>query len=293
MRSRRLAARGERGLAVARRAAADATARRAGDGPPGHLSEPERHALELTALGEPLAQPALDQLADAAAIESLEEQGTDRQPHGRTPPAGRVWPIRSTATWSAPASAPGAERMLARALAEAAGGRRQDDTLLLASLRLVGGRREPGPSAGRCQGGSGTSRLRAHRAHGPRRHRKRRGLRGAPPGRRGGAPARAARTGRTGAAGLARDAAVTSERVQVALLRFDHEFFRRGTADVAAIEAAARPGSRPGLARRAPGPPPLPRRVTRGPGRSWTPWAAGAAARDGRRSPHQPARRAR
>ena len=41
----------------------------------GSLSDAERHALELTALGGPLAQPALDQLADAAAIESLEDRG--------------------------------------------------------------------------------------------------------------------------------------------------------------------------------------------------------------------------
>ena len=38
-------------------------------------------------------------------------------------------------------------------------------------------------------------------------------------------------------AALARDAVDTSERVRVALLRFDHEFFRRGTADLTAIEA--------------------------------------------------------
>jgi predicted ATPase len=41
----------------------------------GRLSELERRALELTAIGEPLAQPALDELTERAAVEALEDKG--------------------------------------------------------------------------------------------------------------------------------------------------------------------------------------------------------------------------
>ena len=108
--------------------------------PPGwaQLSEAERHALELTALGEPLAQPALDQLADAEAIAALEDRGLiDSRMDGRRLQVCLAHPVYGDVVRAG--IGPRRQRVLARELAEASGGRRQDDTLLLASLRLVGG----------------------------------------------------------------------------------------------------------------------------------------------------------
>jgi DNA-binding CsgD family transcriptional regulator len=104
----------------------------------GSLSDAERHVLELTALGGHLAQPALDQLADPAALASLEDRvllasrmdGRRLQIRLAHPVYGDV--VRSSLS-------PRRQRVLAQELAEAAGGRRQDDTLLRAQLQLVGG----------------------------------------------------------------------------------------------------------------------------------------------------------
>ena len=202
----------------------------------GNLSDPERHALELTALGEPLAQPALDQLADAAAIESLEDRGliTSRI-DGRRLQVCLAHPVYGDVVRSG--ISPRRQRVLARALAETSGGRRQDDTLLLASLRLVGGDGSPdlllaGANAARerrdyalaermaraavdAGEGFGARLLAAEAAHMSGRHEQ--------------APRELA--------ALARDAADTGERVRVALVCFDHEFFRRGTADTTVVDA--------------------------------------------------------
>lgn len=104
----------------------------------GSLSDPERHALELTALGEPLAQPALDQLADAGALASLEDRGllTSRM-DGRRLQIRLAHPVYGDVVRSG--ISPRRQRVLAQELAEAAGGRRQDDTLLRAQLQLVAG----------------------------------------------------------------------------------------------------------------------------------------------------------
>ncbi len=202
----------------------------------GNLSEPERHALELTALGEPLAQPALDQLADTAAIESLEDRGLiASRMDGRRLQVALAHPVYGDVVRSG--ISPRRERVLARELAEASGSRRQDDTLLLASLRLVGGGGSPdlllaGAKAARdrrdyaltermaraaIDNGEGFEArlLAAEAAHLRGRHEQ----------------------AALELTALARDAAVTSERVQVALLCFDHEFFTRGTADIALLDA--------------------------------------------------------
>ncbi len=202
----------------------------------GNLSDPERHALELTALGEPLAQPALDQLADPAAIESLEDRGliTSRI-DGRRLQVCLAHPVYGDVVRSG--INPRRQRVLARALAEASGGRRQDDTLLLASLRLVGG------------GGSSDLLLAGARAAHERRDYElaERMARAAVEGGEGFdarllAAEAAHRSGRPEQAALelaalARDAADTTERVRVALLCFDHEFFLRGTADTTVVDA--------------------------------------------------------
>jgi len=104
----------------------------------GNLTDAERHVMELAALGEPLAQPALDELADTAAVEALEDKGfiTSRMDGRRL----QIWlahPVYGDVVRLGISAR--RERALARALAEASGGRRQEDTLLLASLRLVGG----------------------------------------------------------------------------------------------------------------------------------------------------------
>ncbi len=202
----------------------------------GNLSDPERHALELTALGEPLAQPALDQLADAAAIESLEDRGliTSRI-DGRRLQVCLAHPVYSDVVRSG--ISPRRQRVLARALAEASGGRRQDDTLLLASLRLVGG----GGSSDLLLAGARAARER--RDHALTERLARAAVEGgegfdarllaAEAAHRNGRPEQAALE----LVALARDAADTSERVRVALLCFDDEFFLRGTADTTVIDA--------------------------------------------------------
>jgi DNA-binding CsgD family transcriptional regulator/DNA-binding transcriptional ArsR family regulator len=107
----------------------------------GNLSEPERAVLELLTLGEPLGQATLAQLADPMVVDILEDKGliTSRVDGRRVqvrlahPVYGDVVRVDISAI---------RERALARFLAEvieATGGRRREDTLLLASLRLVGG----------------------------------------------------------------------------------------------------------------------------------------------------------
>jgi hypothetical protein len=105
------------------------------------LSGPERGVLELLAVGEPLDQGELAQLADPAAVETLERRGliTSRTEGRRVQVRlghrvyGDVVRVGISAL---------RERVIARYLAdviEATGGPRRDDTLLLPSLRLVGG----------------------------------------------------------------------------------------------------------------------------------------------------------
>ena len=104
----------------------------------GHLSDPERHALELIALGEPLAQPALDQLADAEAIESLENKGLIvSRMDGRRLQVSLAHPVYGDVVRSG--VNPRRQRLLGQELAEVSAGRRQDDTLLRGLLRLAGG----------------------------------------------------------------------------------------------------------------------------------------------------------
>ena len=202
----------------------------------GHLSDAERRALELTALGEPLAQPALDRLADAEAIASLEGRGliTSRV-DGRRLQACLAHPVYGDVVRSG--INPRRQRLLGRELAAASAGRRQDDTLLRASLRLAGGDGTPdllvaGAKAARERrdyalaermaraaidegGGFDARLLAADAAHMRGRHEQ-------------------AASEVEGLPSLAADA---GERVQISLLRFDHEFFLHGTADMTAIDA--------------------------------------------------------
>jgi DNA-binding CsgD family transcriptional regulator len=202
----------------------------------GHLSDPERHALELTALGEPLAQPALDQLADAQAIESLENRGLiASRMDGRRLQVCLAHPVYGDVVRAGINAR--RQRLLGEELAAVSAGRRQDDTLLRASLRLAGGdgssellvagakaareRREYALSermarAAIDEGEGFEARLLAADAtHMSGRHEQ-------------------AASEVDGLMSLAADAV---ERVRVSLLRFDHEFFLHGTADMTAIDA--------------------------------------------------------
>ena len=205
----------------------------------GALTEAERHAMELTALGEPLAQPALDQLADAAAIQALDDRGllTSRM-DGRRLQVCLAHPVYGDVVRAG--INPRRQRLLARELAEAAGGRRQDDTILLASLKLAGGDGSPalllaGAKAARerrddeltermaraaVENGVGFEArlLAAEATHQCGRHEQ------------------AARELATLEEEAAR-ASAPEQLVQVALVTFDHEYATHGTADMAAIES--------------------------------------------------------
>ncbi len=202
----------------------------------GTLSEAERHALELTALGEPLAQPALDQLADSAAIAALEDRGLiGSGMNGRRLQVCLAHPVYGDVVRAG--INPRRERVLAQALAEASAGRRQDDTLRLASLRLVGG----GGSSDLLLAGARAARERRDYALAERMARAAVDAGEGFEARLLAAEAAYRRGGHEQAAleltALERDAADTGERVRVALLCFDHEFFWRGTADVAPLHA--------------------------------------------------------
>ncbi len=202
----------------------------------GHLSDPERHAVELTALGEPLAQTALDQLADAEAIASLEKSGlTISRMDGRRLQVSLAHPVYGDVVRSG--INPRRQRLLSQELAQVSAGRRQDDTLLRASLRLAGG-----------DGGSdllvaGARAARERREYALAERMARAAidegegfdarLLAADATHMSGRPEQAA----SELDGLVSLAADTGERVQISLLRFDHEFFLHGTADMTAIDA--------------------------------------------------------
>ena len=202
----------------------------------GALSDAERHVLELTALGEPLAQPALDQLADGGAIAALEDRGLiGSRMDGRRLQVCLAHPVYGDVVRAG--ISPRRERLLSQALAEASAGRRQDDTLLLASLRLVGG----GGSSDLLLAGARAARERHDYALAERMARAAVDAGEGFEARLLAAEAAYMRGAHEQATleltALERDAADTGERVRVALLRFDHAFFRCGDADVAPLQA--------------------------------------------------------
>ncbi len=254
----------------------------------GNLSEAERHVVELVAFGEPLAQPTLDELADRSAVESLEDRGLiSSRMDGRRLQVSLSHPVLTDVVRAG--ISPRRERALARALAEASGGRRQGDTLHLASLRLVGG----GGSAELLLAGAKAARAQRDFALTERMARAAMESGEGFEARILAAEAAHLRGRQDDAEQelrvLACDAHTDSERVRVALLRFDHAFFQRGIADVLGHRRAALHGRRPAVARRAAGPPTLPawrdRRTTGG--RQGRPRRAPGRAG---RAPHEPAR---
>jgi DNA-binding CsgD family transcriptional regulator/type II secretory pathway predicted ATPase ExeA len=205
----------------------------------GHLSEAERHVLELTAIGEPLAQPTLDQLTERFAVESLEDKGflTSRL-DGRRLQVCLSHPVLSDVVRAG--VTPRRERALARTLAEASGGRRQEDTLLLASLRLVGG----GGNAELLLAGAKAARDQRDFALTERLARA--AIEQLGPGQAFEARLLAAESAHVQGRhldadqeleALGADAGTATERIRVALVRFDLAYFSRGTADVSVIDS--------------------------------------------------------
>jgi DNA-binding NarL/FixJ family response regulator len=206
----------------------------------GDLSSPERAVLELLALAEPLEPTRLSELSDPAAVETLERRGliTSRADGRRVqmwlahPIYGEVVRVGISAR---------REQDIARSLAEVieAGGPRREDTLRLASLRLVGG----GGSVELLAAGALIARARHD-------HALTEGLARAAIESGAGfeahfVAAEAAHfQGRPDEAehelaAMAAQATSDAERVSVALLRFDNSYLLRGRADFGLLDDAA------------------------------------------------------
>ncbi len=208
----------------------------------GDLSDAERAVLELLALCEPLGQVRLDGLADPAAVEALERKGLIASSmDGRRVEVRLAHPVYGDVVRAEITAL--RERALARSLAEAVeatGARRQEDTLLLASLRLTGG----GGSTELLVAGAITARARHDHSLAER-------LARAAMAEGGGFEARLVAAeaahflGRPGQAerelaALAADAASEAERARVALVRFDNAYFLHGRqADSRLLDDAA------------------------------------------------------
>jgi DNA-binding CsgD family transcriptional regulator len=205
------------------------------------LTGPERAVLEYLTLGEPLELAELALLAEPAAVETLERKGliTSRV-DGRRVQMWLAHPIYGDVLNAG--VSPLRERAIARSLAEVIetpGGPRRNDTLLLASLRLVGG----GGSAELLLSGAIAARARHDYSLAER-------LARAAIEDGGGFDARlvAAEAAHTQGrpeqaedelAALTAQAVSDAEQARVALLRFDNAFLLRGRADPRLIDDAA------------------------------------------------------
>jgi len=208
----------------------------------GELSDAERTVLELLALGGPLGQARPDSLADPAAVEALERKGLiASRMDGRRVNVRLAHPVYRDVVRAG--ITPLRERALAQSLAEAVeatGARRQEDTLLLASLRLTGG----GGSAELLVAGAIATRARHDHSLTERLARAAMAEGGgfearfvaAEAAHFLGRPAQAERE----LASLAADAASDAERARVSLVRFDHAYFLHGReADSRLLDDAA------------------------------------------------------
>lgn len=207
----------------------------------GDLTDPERTVLELLTLGEPLDQATLAELTDAAAVENLERRGliTGRV-EGRRVQVWLAHPVYGDVV-SVGISALH-QRDLARARAEvveATGARRREDTLLVASWRLIGG----GGSAELLQAGAMAARARHDHALTERLARAAIDD-GAGFDSRFLAAEAANVEGRHDQAerelaALASEATTDAEQARVALLRFDNTYLLEGRAEFPLIDDAA------------------------------------------------------
>jgi DNA-binding CsgD family transcriptional regulator len=207
-----------------------------------NLSAGEQAVLELATVGEPLGQGELAQLADPAAVEGLERKGRiASRVDGRRVQVWLAHPVYGDVIRVGISAL--RERGIARSLAEvieAAGGRRREDTLRLASLRLAGG----GGSAGLLAAGALAARARHDHSLAERLARAAI-AEGAGFDARFVAAEAAHFQGRPAQAehelaALAADAASDAERARVALLRFDNTYLLQGReADLRLIDEAA------------------------------------------------------
>jgi DNA-binding CsgD family transcriptional regulator len=196
----------------------------------GDLSGPERAALELVTLGEPLGQGELAALAEPAAVGALERKGLIASSRdGRRVQVRLAHPVYGDVVRAGIGVL--REQAITRSLAgviEAAGARRREDALLLASLRLTGG----GGSAALLEAGAVAARARHDYALTERLARA---------AISEGAGADACYAAAEAAhfqgryeqaerelAALAAASITDTQRVQVALLRFDNAFLFRG-----------------------------------------------------------------
>ena len=207
---------------------------------PGDLSAPERAAAELLALGEPLGQAILGELADPASVAALEDKGviTSRLA-GLRVQLSLAHPIYGDVVRASISAL--RRHALARSLAEAieaTGARRREDLLQLASWRFAGG----GGSAGLFAAGAMAARARHDHPLTER-------LARAAVQDGGGFQARflaaeaAYLQGRPQQAeqelaALGADAAGDAERARVALARFDNAYYLQGRADLRLIDDA-------------------------------------------------------
>jgi DNA-binding CsgD family transcriptional regulator len=196
----------------------------------GDLSGPERAALELVALGEPLGQGELAVLAEPAAVGALERKGLIASSRdGRRVQVRLAHPVYGDVVRAGIGAL--REQAITRSLAEvieAAGARRREDTLLLASLRLTGG----GGSAALLEAGAIAARAR-HDYSLTERLARAAISEGAGADARYAAAEAAHFQGRheqaeRELAALAAAPITDAQRVRVALLRFDNAFLFRG-----------------------------------------------------------------
>jgi DNA-binding CsgD family transcriptional regulator len=207
----------------------------------GDLTESERAVLELLALGEPLEQAELAQLADPASVDALERNGLiTSRPEGRRVQVWLAHPVYGDVVRVGISAIRG--QRIARSMAEvieAAGGPGREDALRLASLRLTGG----GGSAELLLAGAIAARGRHDHSLAERLARAAI-EEGAGFAARYVAAEAAQYQGRPDQAehelaALSRDSVSDAERARVALLRFDNAFFLRGRADLRLLDDVA------------------------------------------------------
>jgi DNA-binding CsgD family transcriptional regulator len=207
----------------------------------GDLTAAERAVLELLTLGEPLEQAELARLADPVSVDALEQKGLiTSRPEGRRAQVWLAHPVYGDVVRVGISAIRG--QRIARSLAElieAAGGPGREDTLRLASLRLMGG----GGSAELLLAGAIAARGRHDHALAERLARAAI-EEGAGFAARYVAAEAAQYQGRpeqaeNELAALARDAVSDAERARVAVLRFDNALFLRGRADLRLLDDVA------------------------------------------------------
>jgi DNA-binding CsgD family transcriptional regulator len=207
----------------------------------GDLTGAERAVVELLTLSEPLGQATLDQLSDPEAVEDLEHNGLIiSRIDGRRVQVWFTHPMYGDVVRVGVSAL--RERGIARSLAdvlEATGGRRREDTLRLASLRLAGG----GGSLGLLVAGAIAARARHDHSLAERLARAAINEGGDFAAHYVAAEA-ALFQGRNDQAehelaALAGQTTSDAQRARVALLRFDNAFLLRGRADWQLIDEAA------------------------------------------------------